>query len=247
MPVYRDENGNIIEEPTAKVDSNQAPDPGYDQATRKVGGGGAQQAGGAAGGNYDAKTRVVGGGAENAGAASGGAYDQKTRIAGAAGSTSGPGSDAKTQIYRPGKKQAAAQPAEAAKQSSVASAPVQESAAMDDPPVGWLVIIKGAGKGNVLTIGNGANTIGRDAKERIRVDFGDSTISASHAVITYDPRGRKFYLQHGGGKNLTYLNESPVLAPTELTPNAHILVGDTLMRFSPLCGVEFDWADLEEE
>ena len=77
---------------------------------------------------------------------------------------------------------------------------------MDDPPVGWLVVIKGPGQGNVTAVGNGSNSVGRDKGDRIRIDFGDETISRrGHSTITYDPRGKKFYLQHGAGKNLTYL------------------------------------------
>ena len=39
--------------------------------------------------------------------------------------------------------------------------PVAATDAMADPPVGWLVVVRGPGKGNVLTLGNGMNAIGR--------------------------------------------------------------------------------------
>ncbi|WP_069471520.1 FHA domain-containing protein [Candidatus Marithrix sp. Canyon 246] len=78
----------------------------------------------------------------------------------------------------------------------------------EDPIVGWLVIVKGKGKTNALTLGYGMNSIRRSPDERISINFGDEQISRNkHAVITYDPRGRKFYVQHGGGKNLTYLGD----------------------------------------
>ena len=113
---------------------------------------------------------------------------------------------------------------------------------MADPPVGWLVVIAGPGQGATLTLGNGVNAIGRDASQRLPLDFGDELISrVNHAQITYDPRGKKLYIQHGGGANLTYVNDEPVLALRELTANTHIVLGATTLRFVPLCGEAFDW------
>ena len=118
--------------------------------------------------------------------------------------------------------------------------------AMDDPVVGWLVIVEGAGKGQAMQLGYGSNPLGRGATDRVKLDFGDDQISRNgHAVVTYDPRGRKFYVQHGGGTNLTYLGDQPVLAPAELSAQSHISIGNTVLRFVPLCGAEFDWQDTE--
>ena len=64
--------------------------------------------------------------------------------------------------------------------------------------------------------------------------------------MTYDPRGRKFYMQHGGGTNLTYVNDQPVLIPIELPALSHISIGNTILRFVPLCGDAFDWQDTEK-
>jgi len=112
----------------------------------------------------------------------------------------------------------------------------------DDPVVGWLVIVNGKGKTNVLTLGYGMNSIGRSPDERISINFGDEEISRTqHAIITYDPRGRKFYVQHGGGKNLTYLGDQVLLVPMELKGGEDILIGQTTLRFMPLCGEHFDW------
>ena len=115
---------------------------------------------------------------------------------------------------------------------------------MDDPPVGWLVVVEGPGKGSVATLGSGVNSIGRDRSERVTLDYGDTMISRSnHGSITYDPRGRKFYVQHGGGKNLTYVDDEPVLAPRELPALTQVQLGETVLRFVPLCGPEFSWED----
>ena len=118
---------------------------------------------------------------------------------------------------------------------------------MDDPVVGWLAIVDGPGKGRAMQLGYGSNPIGRGETARVKLNFGDDQISrGEHAVVTYDPRGRKFYVQHGGGTNLTYLNDEPVLIPIELPALSHINIGNTVLRFVPLCGDAFDWQDTEE-
>ena len=117
---------------------------------------------------------------------------------------------------------------------------------MADPVVGWLVVVSGPGRGQACQLGYGSNSIGRSGKSRIRLDFGDNRISRDgHATITYDPWGRKFYLQHGGGKNLTYLGESPVLVPTVLEAMQEFSIGNTTLRFIPFCGPEFEWDDTD--
>ena len=118
---------------------------------------------------------------------------------------------------------------------------------MADPVTGWLVVTAGPGKGRVCRLGSGVNSLGRGEGARVRIDFGDDGISREgHAVLTYDPRGRKYYLQHVGGRNLTYLGDEPVLAPTPLAPMQDISIGATTLRFVPLCGPDFDWQDLED-
>ena len=118
--------------------------------------------------------------------------------------------------------------------------------AMADPVTGWLVVIAGPGQGRVCPLGYGSNTLGRGEASRVRLDFGDDQISREgHATVTYDPRGRKFYLQHGGGKNLTYLDDQPVLVPIVLEAMQDFSVGETTLRFVPFCGPEFDWQDVD--
>ncbi len=117
---------------------------------------------------------------------------------------------------------------------------------MDDPVVGWLVIVDGPGKGAAVPLGYGMNSIGRASTERVQIDFGDDEISRSqHALVTYDPKSRKFFVQHGGGRNLTYLgaDNQPVLTPIELHGGEEINVGSTKLRFVRFCGPDFDWND----
>jgi hypothetical protein len=133
-----------------------------------------------------------------------------------------------------------------------ASSPGAESAApkdqMHDPVVGWMAVVAGPGAGDYVRLGYGMNSIGRGEDQRCRLNFGDEKISRqNHASITYDPRGRKFYLQHGGGQNLTYVGDVPVLQPTELTGGEFLVIGNTVLRFVPLCGPDFDYQDSPEQ
>ena len=126
-----------------------------------------------------------------------------------------------------------------------------EQTAMDDPmanpPVGWLVVIRGPGKGRVLTLGNGMNAIGRGPGSRVQMDFGDDGISrANHARLVYEPRQRRYLLTHGDGDNLTYLNGEVVLQPAAIESGAEIQLGDTMLRFQAFCGAAFDWPDVDD-
>lgn len=108
--------------------------------------------------------------------------------------------------------------------------------------VGWLVVVEGPGRGQSRSIGFGANGIGRGESERISLNFGDGEISRDrHAVLTYDHKGRRFFIQHGGGANLTYVGDEPVLQPMELRGREVIGIGQTKLCFVPFCGAEFGW------
>jgi hypothetical protein len=111
-----------------------------------------------------------------------------------------------------------------------------------DPVVGWLVVTTGPGRGRALQIAPGANTIGRGANQNVCLNFGDEQISRErHAVVIYDPPARKFYLQSGDARGLTYLEDKIVLAPVELEDRSTITIGETRLRFVAFCGPEFDW------
>ena len=118
---------------------------------------------------------------------------------------------------------------------------------MLDPPVGWLVVVRGPGQGRVLTLGNGMNVIGRGETARVRIDFGDDTIArANHARLAYEPRSRVYLLSHGEGANLTYVDGRAVTATIEIESGAMIEMGATTLRFQAFCTKEFDWPDLDD-
>lgn len=113
----------------------------------------------------------------------------------------------------------------------------------NDPVAGWIVVVKGPGRGGFRPVFVGMNSVGRAPSQRICLDFGDESISREeHAFITYDDETRTFYLQHGGKSNLVRLGGKPVLAPTVLSPNDLFRIGNTTFRFVACCGPDFDWS-----
>lgn len=225
MPVYRGPDGKIIEEKTAGRQEDTKPTV-VNRPLPPAPQGGEQPAGG---GRLDAPTQRMD---ERRAPADGGAEERGERQAPAR-----VGAEERTRLVggRPRRED------EERRQERAS-----EDRGMDDPVVGWLVVVEGPGKGRAVPLGYGSNSIGRGATDRIKLDFGDEQISRSgHAVVTYDPRGRQYYVQHGGGTNLTYLGDQPVLAPTALPALSHISIGHTVLRFVPLCGAEFDWQDTE--
>ena len=157
--------------------------------------------------------------------------------------------DGKTQVFRRPKPDASA-----SRDAPTSPAP-QTDAAMDSPqmndPAGWLVVVGGPGKGAVLNVGYGQNWIGSAEDQRIRLNFGDKGVSREqHCQITYDQRTRSFGLAPGMGSGLVYLQDASggagqlVQMPTPLEPYAGIEVGETILRFVPLCGEQFDWNEV---
>jgi hypothetical protein len=123
----------------------------------------------------------------------------------------------------------------------------EESGDAPDPVVGWLVVLKGPGRGNARSVGYGQNSLGRDPGERISLGFGDASLSRSkHCFIIYEPRKREFILRPGDGANLTYLNGTLVTEPQPMKAGDLIEAGKTTLRFVPFCGPGFDWQDQPE-
>ena len=117
-----------------------------------------------------------------------------------------------------------------------------------DPVAGWVVVVKGPGRGKFAAIYVGMNSVGRDTSQRVSLSFGDDSISREeHAFVTYDEEQRCFYLQHGGKSNLVRLGSRPVLSPTELKPYDLIRIGRTTLLFVPCCGPDFSWTDEVQE
>jgi hypothetical protein len=115
-----------------------------------------------------------------------------------------------------------------------------------DPVVGWLVIVAGPGRGSAVNIKAGMNSVGRNANQRISLNYGDAAISAEGAAfITFEPKRGTFHINHGGKANIVYLNEEAVLTPMPMTAGTTVSIGETKLRFVPLCGPDFNWDEMK--
>ena len=110
-------------------------------------------------------------------------------------------------------------------------------------PVGWIVVVKGPGRGASFCLYNGLSQIGRGSDQTVCLDFGDTSISReNHAVVAYDAEQKKHFLGHGGKANIVRLNDMPVLSTETLSHGDQIRIGETTLRFAALCGADFDWS-----
>lgn len=116
-----------------------------------------------------------------------------------------------------------------------------------EPPVGWLVCVKGIHFGKCFSIVAGRNSIGRYDTNDIVLDKDDSVSRDKHAWIIYEPKKRIFYLKPGEGNALTYLNDNMVEESNELAKLDRIELGNTTFLFIPLCGDDFCWESYIKE
>jgi len=112
----------------------------------------------------------------------------------------------------------------------------------DEPVVGWLVCVKGVHHGESFQLKSGHNAIGRDLKMDIALTNDKSVSRNRHALVIYDPKNIKFYIQQGESA-LAYLDGAPVLAATQMEPRCIIGLGDGEYLFVPLCGDGFSWEE----
>ncbi|MEJ1157021.1 FHA domain-containing protein [Prosthecomicrobium sp. N25] len=102
-------------------------------------------------------------------------------------------------------------------------------------PVARLVVIDGFGLGNAKPIYPGTNSIGRDRRNRVALDFGDNTISRiDHAIIVCDDQQLSFWIFDGGKTNPVHVNSVMVTGQRELTIGDVIEIGSTLLRLEPV-------------
>ncbi len=119
---------------------------------------------------------------------------------------------------------------------------------VQDPVVGFLVIVGGPGLGASRAIFEGNNTIGRTTSNRIAFDFGDDSISAeAQAYLRYDSTDRSFlFVPNLAKTNVVSVNDKRPAGAVELKPMDVITLGRTQVAFVPFCGPEFDWSEISE-
>lgn len=108
-------------------------------------------------------------------------------------------------------------------------------------PVGWIVGLNGANRGVLFPCKAGRNRIGSGRGMDI-IPRGEPSISQeTHALIIYEPKKRRFFIQAGNGDELTYLNDELVFTHEELKAYDRIALGKAEFVFVPLCGEYFSW------
>lgn len=119
---------------------------------------------------------------------------------------------------------------------------------VQDPVVGWLVIVGGPGLGAFRPIFEGNNTVGRARSQRIPLDFGDDAISSEEqAYIRYDSAERNYlFVPNLAKTNVVSVNDKRPTGAVELAHMDVITMGRTQLVFVPFCGPEFDWSELQD-
>jgi hypothetical protein len=113
----------------------------------------------------------------------------------------------------------------------------------EEPVVGWLVCVKGAYFGQSFNLKTGRNFIGRAGNNDV-VLAQEGTVSRNrHAVITYEPGERKFFIQPGESNGLTYLGKQLVMQFEPMQAYSRIRLGNAEFVFVPCCGEQFCWEE----
>ncbi len=111
------------------------------------------------------------------------------------------------------------------------------------PTAGWLVCISGTNRGKSFPICVGKNFVGRSERLDIYLGGDDAVSEEIHAIITYEPRQRQFFVQPGSSHSLVYVNDQVVLNNITLNDHDKLMVGNTTLVFVPFCGETFNWEE----
>lgn len=110
-----------------------------------------------------------------------------------------------------------------------------------EPPVGWLISVKGPYRGKAFECKAGKNKIGRKSDMDICLANDASVTREAHAFLIYEPQQRRFYLMAGSGDGLVYQNGNLVFDHDELFAYDKVALGQSEFVFLPLCGERFAW------
>lgn len=109
------------------------------------------------------------------------------------------------------------------------------------PVCGWVVVTEGENKGKSYTVHSDKNSIGRGSQFDINLSFDNAVSKEGDATITYDSRGKKFFVTLSSGKNNVYHNGNLLLTPEEIKDYDVLEIGATKLVFRSFCNEEFTY------
>lgn len=113
-----------------------------------------------------------------------------------------------------------------------------------EPVVGWLVGLKGEYKGVSFNLKSGRNYIGRSLNMDVALAKENTVSRDRHAVISFDPKQRKFFIQSGESRGLTYVNGELLMSFKEIGLYDVVSLGACDLMFVPLCSDRFSWDNI---
>lgn len=109
------------------------------------------------------------------------------------------------------------------------------------PTLGWLVCVEGKKRGRDYRICTDHCYIGRGQSNDISLEFDGAISRDTHLLLCYNRLDRTFWLDAAQSRNNVYLAGQLVLQPVRLQPGDVFTLGQTSLRFVPLCGPDFAW------
>lgn len=113
-----------------------------------------------------------------------------------------------------------------------------------EPVVGWLVGLKGEYKGVSFSLKSGRNYIGRSLNMDVALAKENTVSRDRHAIISFDPKQRKFFIEGGESRGLTYVNGGLLMSFKELNMYDVVSLGACDLMFVPLCSERFSWENV---
>ena len=114
-----------------------------------------------------------------------------------------------------------------------------------EPVVGWLVGLNGDAYGRSYCLKSGRNFIGRGEGMDVRIEKDQRISRERHAIITYDPKSRKFIAQPGESRELFYLDDEVVLNNKIISNKDILTIGGTKLMLVVCCDETFCWEDIK--
>ncbi|WP_418456398.1 FHA domain-containing protein [Allofournierella sp.] len=109
------------------------------------------------------------------------------------------------------------------------------------PTLGWLVCVEGKKRGRDYRVCTDRCYIGRGQSNDISLEFDSAVSRDTHLLLCYNRLDRTFWLDASQSKNNVYLAGQLVLQPVCLQHGDIFTLGQTSLRFVPLCGPDFAW------